>query len=150
MHKSNQKAVFLAPQDPKNRYSLLTVNLYFDSQFSYFTIWFFADSHLQTPSIITTLSSFTTKNISALQLGHCFLIVTELFPFNCSVSSMSIMLSLHPVSCLQDKCFFEICLRQQLSKNTSGSEYTSLKGTLLAPKDSVFAQRSYKVSKKVE
>jgi hypothetical protein len=27
----------------------------------------------------------------------------------------------------------------QKSKNTSGSEYTSLKGTLLAPKDSVFA-----------
>lgn len=28
-----------------------------------------------------------------------------------------------------------------LGKNTSGSEYTSLKGTPLAPKDSVFAQK---------
>jgi hypothetical protein len=28
------------------------------------------------------------------------------------------------------------------SKNTSGSKYTSLKGTLLAPKDSVFAQQA--------
>ena len=36
---------------------------------------------------------------------------------------------------------------EQKSKNTSGSEYTSLKGTLLAPKDSVFALRAKHVKK---
>jgi len=54
------------------------------------------------------------------------------------------MLSLYGVSCLRDKWFFKICL----SKNTSGSEYTSLKGTLLAPKDSVFAQTKHKIARK--
>jgi len=34
------------------------------------------------------------------------------------------------------------------SKNTSGSEYTSLKGTPLAPKDSVFAQQARKQASK--
>ena len=49
------------------------------------------------------------------------------------------------------KNYFEpnnLTTNQSSSKNTSGSEYTSLKGTPLAPKDSVFAQETQQYYKK--